>query len=119
MRIDKTLSVGQIINIQAYKHNGKLYRQWNGARVIEVSPEQVVLFMYKTKVKESKKQKWTIREPMLWWFPLDELFNTTAIIRKSGTYFYTNIASPPIFWRQYNEIYRLWFGYQILSWHAC
>lgn len=29
--------------------------------------------------------------------PFDRFFNTTGLIRKSGTYFYTNIASAPIF----------------------
>ena len=88
---------GQIINVQAYKHNGLLYRQWNGVKVLEVSPYMFVLFMYKTKVMEKSGQKWIVREPILWWFPKDSFFNTTGLIRASGTYFYTNIASPPIF----------------------
>lgn len=87
----------QIVNVQAYKHDGTLYRQWNGAKVLEVSPEYVVLFMYKAKVKESDGQRWVVREPMLWYMPKTEFYNTTGIIRNSGTYFYTNIASPPYF----------------------
>ncbi len=91
------LKLGQIVNVQAYKHDGTLYRQWNGAKVIEISPHSIVLFMFKTKVAELAEQKWIVREPILWWFPRDRFFNTTALIRQSGTYFYTNIASPPIF----------------------
>ena len=87
-----------IVNVQAYKHDGTLYRQWNGVKVIEISPISIVLLMYKTKVAEFGEQKWVIREPMLWFIPLDNrFFNTTALIRKSGIYYYTNIASPPIF----------------------
>ena len=91
------LQNGQILNVQAYKQNGLLYRQWNGVKVIEVSPERWVLFMYKTKVTEKNGQKWIVREPMIWWMPKYSFYNTTGLIRQSGTFFYTNIASPPIY----------------------
>ena len=87
----------QIINVQAYKHDGTLYRQWNGVKVLEVSSFNVVLFMFKTKVAELSGQKWIIREPIIWYMPLDRWFNTTCLIRNVGTYFYTNISSPPVF----------------------
>lgn len=93
----KDIQNGQIINVQGYKHDGTLYRQWNGVKVIEVSPHTLVLFLYKTKVKERGNQRWVVREPMIWWFPVDGFFNTTGLIRASGTHFYTNLASPPIF----------------------
>ncbi|MCK5807087.1 MAG: DUF402 domain-containing protein [Mycoplasmataceae bacterium] len=88
---------GQIVNVQAYKHDGTLYRQWNGAKVLEVSKERIVLFLYKTKVAEKSGQKWTVREPMLWWMSREEFRNTTGLIRSSGTHFYTNLASPSIY----------------------
>ena len=88
---------GQIVNVQAYKHDGTLYRQWNGAKVIEVSKERIVLFLYKTKVAEKSGQKWSVREPMLWWMSREEFRNTTGLIRSSGTHFYTNLASPAIY----------------------
>ena len=88
---------GQIINVQAYKHDGTLYRQWNGVKVIETSPECWVLFMYKTKVSEKSGQRWMVREPIIWWMPRESFSNTTGLIRPSGTFFYTNLASPPIF----------------------
>ena len=91
------LQNGQIINVQAYKHNGELYRQWNGVKVIEASPDRWVLFMFKTKVAEVSGEKWIIREPMIWWMPRDSFSNTTGMIRSSGTHFYTNLASTPIF----------------------
>lgn len=91
------IKIHSIINVQAYKEDGTLYRQWNGVKIIESSPELIVLFMYKTKVEELTGQRWVIREPVLWFMPRDRFFNTTGLIRRSGTYFYTNIASPPIF----------------------
>ena len=93
----KDLKIGQIINVQAYKHNGRLYRQWNGVKVLEITPFNIVLFMYKTKVLEDAGQRWVVREPMLWWMPLDEFYNTTGLVRPSGTHFYTNLSSPPIY----------------------
>lgn len=89
--------LNQIINVQAYKHDGQLYRQWNGAKVVSLSNEEIILFLFKTKVKELKGQKWVVREPMLWWIPFEHFFNTTLLIREDGFYYYTNIASPPIF----------------------
>lgn len=88
---------GQIVNVQAYKHDGTLYRQWNGIKVLEVQPDLVVTLMYKTKVTEATGQKWIVREPIIWFFPLEDWFNTTALIRKTGTYFYTNLSSSPLF----------------------
>lgn len=88
---------GQMVNVQAYKHDGTLYRQWNGVKVIEASPDRWVLFMYKTKVTELSGQRWIVREPIIWWMPRDSFSNTTGLIRPSGTHFYTNLASTPIF----------------------
>ena len=88
---------GQILNVQAYKHDGTLYRQWNGVKVIEASPERWVLFMFKTKVSEKSGQRWVVREPIIWWMDRESFSNTTGLIRPSGTYFYTNLASPPIY----------------------
>lgn len=87
----------QIINVQAYKHNGQLYRQWNGAKIIHINDDELILLLFKTKVQELKGQKWMVCEPMLWWLPLKKFFNTTAMMRTNGVYYYTNIASPPIF----------------------
>ena len=91
------IQLQSVVNVQAYKHNGELYRQWNGVKVIENHPDYIVLFMYKTKVEEINGQKWVVREPILWYFPKNEWFNTTGLIRKSGTHYYTNLASPFLF----------------------
>jgi hypothetical protein len=51
------LKKGTIVNIQAYKHDGTLYRQYNGVKVIKCDLNECILFMYKTKVIENNKQK--------------------------------------------------------------
>lgn len=87
-----------IINVQAYKHNGYLYRQWNGALVLDVKEEYIVLVLPQTKVIEERGQHWRIKEPTIWYFPTgNHFFNATALIRKAGYYLYTNLASPFIF----------------------
>ncbi len=93
----KTPTLGDIVNVQAYKHDGMLYRQWNGLKVIESSPDLVVLFACKTKVAEKRGQRWIIREPMLWFFSSNNFFNTNILLRKSGSFFYTNLSSPSWF----------------------
>ncbi|MCC3160895.1 MAG: DUF402 domain-containing protein [Mollicutes bacterium PWAP] len=91
------LITGKMIKVQAFKQDGTLYRQWNGVRVIESSKEYILLFMYKTKVKELNNQKWIVREPTLWLLPRDDSFyNVLVLLRKTGLYYYVNLASPPI-----------------------
>jgi protein associated with RNAse G/E len=46
----------QIINVQAYKHDGTLYRQWNGLVVFDVQPKYITLIMPQTKVIEKNGQ---------------------------------------------------------------
>ncbi len=89
--------LGEIVDVQAFKHDGTLYRQWNGLKVIEASPFTTVLFAFKTKVAEDNGQRWIIREPMLWFFSQDDFFNTNVLLRESGSYFYTNLSSPFFF----------------------
>ncbi len=87
--------MNSIINVQAYKHDGTLYRQWNGVKVVEVSQYSIALLMYKTKVQERKGSRWVMREPLVWFFPLDGFFNTMCLIRHTGIYYYVNLSSPP------------------------
>lgn len=92
----KHIQINSIVNVQAYKADGTLYRQWNGAKVLEISPEEIVLFMYKAKVAERNGQKWVVREPIIWYLSREIFYNTTGMIRRSGIHYYTNLASPAI-----------------------
>lgn len=92
----ETIKQNSIINVQAYKNDGKLYRQWNGVKVLEVLPNEIIIFMFKTKVAESNGQKWIVREPIIWYLSRKSFFNTTAMIRDGDVYYYTNLASPII-----------------------
>lgn len=49
------IKVGMQINVQAYKHNGFLYRQWSQAKVIFHNKRHIVLSLKGTKVIEIQK----------------------------------------------------------------
>ncbi|UWD34171.1 DUF402 domain-containing protein [Mesomycoplasma molare] len=86
------------INIQAYKYNGKLYRQWSGCKILEENSEHVIVNMNKkTKVMEKNYQKWTIREQVLWFFHKKHFFNALITIKNDCFYIYINLASPYFF----------------------
>ncbi|MDK2819214.1 MAG: DUF402 domain-containing protein [Mycoplasmataceae bacterium] len=84
----------EFINIQAYKYDGTLYRQWNGARIVGSSKDYVIVLLNKTKVQELKNQKWIITEPILWFFSTNNFFNATLTVKENGFYYYANLSSP-------------------------
>lgn len=85
------------VYIQSYKHNGNLHRTWSKGFVIESNEEQMVVVTNKTWVIESDGRRWFTREPAIYFFYPDKWFNIIAMIRKSGTYYYCNLASPSIY----------------------
>ena len=101
----------EFINIQAYKHNGDLYRQWNGVRIVGSSKDYVLVLLNKTKVQELKNQKWVISEPILWFFSTNNFFNVTLTIKNDGFYYYANLSSP--FFFEENTIKYIDYDYDI------
>ncbi len=101
----------EFINIQAYKHDGTLYRQWNGTRIVNISKDYVLVLLNKTKVQESKNQKWIISEPILWFFSINDFFNVTLTTKDSGFYYYANLSSP--FFFEENTIKYIDYDYDI------
>ncbi|WP_036452666.1 DUF402 domain-containing protein [Mycoplasma buteonis] len=96
----KNIKTGQIINVQAYKHNGFLYRQWNGAKVIFHNKRHIVLFLRGTRVTESHNETngWRYTESAIWFLPKDSFYNAIVLFKKNvGSYYYINMASKPIF----------------------
>ncbi|WP_051630101.1 DUF402 domain-containing protein [Mycoplasma simbae] len=89
--------LGAIVNVQAYKYNGHLYRQWNGVKVIRNTEDHYALFIYKTKVAETEKSSWVYREPVIWFMPKNENYNALVMLKKKHNYIYVNLASKPIY----------------------
>lgn len=82
------------INIKSYKHDGSLHRVWEKSFLLEEKNGMAILVNQKTVVIESDGRTWTTREPAICCFFKDYWFNIICMIKKSGVYYYCNIASP-------------------------
>ncbi len=87
----------QEIIIQSYKHDKSLHRTWSKAVVLEVSEKRTVVITDKAWVIEADGRRWITREPAICFFYPDRWFNVIAMIRKSGIYYYCNLATPSIY----------------------
>lgn len=91
------LDVGQTIYIQSYKYDGSLHRTWSKATVLDVKEHVIVVMTYKTWVIESDGRRWFTKEPAVCFFYPNEWYNIIAMIRKTGIFYYCNIATPVLF----------------------
>lgn len=92
----ENLSIGNKLQIQCYKHNGKIHRAWDEAVVLDIKKDYVIFGNNKTTVIESEGNTWKTREPAIMYFFNDCWFNIIAQLKKDGIYFYCNIATPYI-----------------------
>lgn len=89
--------VGEMVYIQSFKHDGSLHRTWAKGFVIEATETQIVAVTNKTWVTESDGHRWITREPAICFFYPDKWFNVITMIRKTGIYYYCNLASPSLY----------------------
>ena len=82
------------MQIQCYKHNGKIHRAWDEAVLLDIKKDYMVFGNNKTKVMESEGSVWKTKEPAIMYFFRNEWFNIIAQLKKDGIYYYCNIASP-------------------------
>jgi protein associated with RNAse G/E len=90
----KKLCIGDRLQIQCYKHNGKIHRSWNEAVLLDFKKDYFVFANSKTKVTESEGNIWRTKEPAIMYFFKDKWFNIIAQMKSDGIYYYCNIASP-------------------------
>ena len=88
------IKVGDNLKIQCYKHNGEIYRNWDGTIVIDINEDYIVCANNRAKVTEIDGRKWTTKEPAILFFYKDKWFNIIAQFKKNGIYYYCNIATP-------------------------
>jgi uncharacterized protein len=86
--------IGEKLQIQCYKHNGKIHRAWDEAVVIDIKDDYIVCGNNKTIVIESEGNVWKTKEPAIMYFFKKKWFNIIVQLKKDGIYFYCNIASP-------------------------
>ncbi len=87
----------ELIYIQSYKHDGSLHRTWAKGYVLEANEQRFVVVTNKTWVIESDGRKWITREPAICFFYPDKWYNVICMIRKTGIFYYCNLASPSIY----------------------
>ena len=88
------LNKGTKLQIQCYKNDGSIHRAWDEAVVLDVKKDYIVFGNNKTLVTEAEGNKWKTKEPAVMYFFKDKWFNIIAQLKKDGTYYYCNIATP-------------------------
>lgn len=90
----KKMFIGDLYQIQCYKHDGKIHRAWNEAVLLDVRKDYMVFGNNKTIVTESEGSTWRTKEPAVMYFFKDKWYNIIVQMKKNGIYYYCNIASP-------------------------
>ena len=88
---------GKWIQIQAYKHNGELHRQWSYGYCIKETPDYFVIVSVRASVIEADGRKWHTKEPALFILSKNKWMNVIAMMKEDGVCFYVNLASPTLF----------------------
>ncbi len=88
------LKMGERLQIQCYKHDGKIHRAWDEAVLLDIKEDYAVFGNNKTIVTEAEGNKWKTKEPAIMYFFKDKWFNVIAQLKKDGIYYYCNIATP-------------------------
>ena len=92
----KQICIGDHFQIQCYKHNGKIHRSWEDAIVLDIKKDYIVLGNNKTLVIRSEGTSWKTKEPAIMYYFRNRWYNIIAQMKKTGTTYYCNIASPYI-----------------------
>jgi len=91
------LKIGDSVFIQSYKHDGSLHRTWSKALVIDDNDDFYVVVTDHTWVVESDNRRWLTKEPAICFYYKKRWFNVISMVRKTGIYYYCNIASPSVY----------------------
>jgi len=92
----KNVLIGEKLVIHAYKHNGKLYRSWDEAIIIDEKEDVLVVGNNKTTVMEIDGRTHKTKEPSIIYFYKDKWFNVIGQLKERGLTYKCNIASPYI-----------------------
>ena len=93
----KDLKIGDKVFVQSYKHDGSLHRTWSNAMVIDIFDDCLVVVTDHTWVVEADKRRWLTKEPAICFFYDNRWFNVISMVRKTGIYYYCNLASPSLY----------------------
>ena len=93
----RDLKIGDKVFVQSYKHNGSLHRTWSKALVIDVLEHCAVVVTDHSWVVEADGRRWLTKEPAICFYYDDKWYNVISMVRKTGIYYYCNIASPSLY----------------------
>ncbi len=93
----RDLKIGDSVYVQSYKHDGSLHRTWSKALVIDIFEHCVVAVTDHTWVVEADKRRWLTKEPAICFYYDNRWFNIISMVRKTGIYYYCNLASPSLY----------------------
>ncbi len=85
---------GKWIEVQGYKHDGRMHRIWDSVFVVDETDEYIVVASTKTKVIEHDFRIWYTKEPAVMIFFKSNWWNVIAMLKKIGITYYVNLASP-------------------------
>lgn len=88
--------VGKNLEIQCFKHNGKVNCNWHEAIIVDEKEDYIVCANSKSLVTESDGSVWKTKEPAIMYFFKDRWFNIIAQLKKTGISYYCNVATPYI-----------------------
>ena len=89
-----TSSKNKWIEIQGYKHDGRMHRIWDSVYILEQTDDYIVAASKKTKVIEHDFRIWYTKEPAIMTFFTKHWWNVIAMLKKAGITYYVNLASP-------------------------
>ncbi len=90
----KKICVGDLYEIQCYKHDGNIHRAWDEAVVLDIKKDYMVFANNRTKVTEAEGVTWRTKEPAIMYFFKNRWYNIIVQMKKDGIYYYCNIATP-------------------------
>lgn len=86
------------IQVQAYKHDGSLHREWSPAFLAKETDDYWAVVSRASLVTESDGRRWVTREKAVFLLFKHRWMNVIAMFKeKKGICYYVNIASPTIY----------------------
>ena len=90
----KKLKIGDRLQIQCYKHDGKIHRSWDEAILLDIKEDYMVFGNERTLVTEAGGNVWRTKEPAVMYFFKERWYNIIVQLKKDGITYYCNIATP-------------------------
>ncbi len=90
------IKIGDKLKIECFKHNGYLDRTSDCATVIYVDDKVLIVANDHTKLTEHNGVSHCTNEPAILFFYKKKWFNIIAQFKKTGLFYYCNIATPYI-----------------------